>query len=54
MNTNVELITIPVAFLIDIEDKVKLLRESLIGKQTILTKVMNKRNMKSWKHKTVT
>ena len=35
----VELITVPVTFLIGIEDKMKHLRESLIGKQAVLTKV---------------
>ena len=39
MNTKVESITVPVTFLIGIEDKVKHLRESLIGKQAVLTKV---------------
>ena len=39
MNAKVESITVPVTFLIGIEDKVKHLRESLIGKQAVLTKV---------------
>ena len=39
MNTEVELITVPVTFLIGIEDKMKHLRESLIGKRAVLTKV---------------